>query len=366
MGIWECCELLNNIVDESDPDLDEPQIKHLLQTAEAIRKDYPDEDWLHLTGLIHGDTFPVGCAFDESIVHHKYFKENPDFNNPKYNNKYEGCGLEKVLMSWGHDDYMLIVVFLFLATVSATCHENCFIKQVVEQIHLLRPRSGAAGYRLEVANCQSWRLAVETNNIRNWKMVPGECENYVGHYMLGKQYRDDCEIVADLAIEYAKSLTLAGDGKDIWVFDIDETTLSNLPYYARSDVLFGAIPYNSTLFNEWVAEGTAPPVPASLRLYRTLLPLGFKIVFLTGSSQRLKASRASNLKAAGYHTWEKLILRGEADEGTAMVYKSNKRTELVNSGYRILGNMGDQWSDILGENSGNRTFKVPDPMYYIA
>lgn len=54
MSIWECCELLNEFVDESDPDLDEPQIEHLLQTAEAIRKDYPDEDWLHLTGLIHG------------------------------------------------------------------------------------------------------------------------------------------------------------------------------------------------------------------------------------------------------------------------------------------------------------------------
>lgn len=54
MSIWECCELLNEFIDESDPDLDEPQIEHLLQTAEAIRKDYPDEDWLHLTGLIHG------------------------------------------------------------------------------------------------------------------------------------------------------------------------------------------------------------------------------------------------------------------------------------------------------------------------
>ncbi|KAL6285556.1 hypothetical protein ACE6H2_009946 [Prunus campanulata] len=54
MSIWECCELLNEVVDESDPDLDEPQIEHLLQTAEAIRKDYPNEDWLHLTGLIHG------------------------------------------------------------------------------------------------------------------------------------------------------------------------------------------------------------------------------------------------------------------------------------------------------------------------
>ena len=56
MSIWECCELLNEVVDESDPDLDELQIEHLLQTAEAIRKDYPDEDWLHLTALIHGTT----------------------------------------------------------------------------------------------------------------------------------------------------------------------------------------------------------------------------------------------------------------------------------------------------------------------
>lgn len=54
MGIWECAELLNDIVDESDPDLDVPQIEHLLQTAEAIRKDYPDQDWFHLTAFIHG------------------------------------------------------------------------------------------------------------------------------------------------------------------------------------------------------------------------------------------------------------------------------------------------------------------------
>lgn len=54
MGIWECCELLNEVVDDSNPDLDEPQIQHLLQSAEVIRKDYPDEDWLHLTALIHG------------------------------------------------------------------------------------------------------------------------------------------------------------------------------------------------------------------------------------------------------------------------------------------------------------------------
>ena len=64
MGIWECCELLNEVVDDSDPDLDEPQIQHLLQSAEAIRKDYPNEDWLHLTALIHGTcSWNLGCSF---------------------------------------------------------------------------------------------------------------------------------------------------------------------------------------------------------------------------------------------------------------------------------------------------------------
>ncbi|KAF7814183.1 Inositol oxygenase 1 [Senna tora] len=134
MSIWECFEMLSEVKDESDPDLDDqPQTHHLLQTAEAIRKDYPNQDWLHLTALIHdlgkvlllprfgglpqwavvGDTFPVGCRFDESIVHHKYFKENPDYNNPNFNTKYgvysEKCGLDNVIMSWGHDDYMYLV-----------------------------------------------------------------------------------------------------------------------------------------------------------------------------------------------------------------------------------------------------------------
>ncbi|RWR82726.1 inositol oxygenase 1-like protein [Cinnamomum micranthum f. kanehirae] len=133
MSIWECCELLNEFVDESDPDLDEPQIEHLLQTAEAIRRDYPDQDWLHLTALIHdlgkvllhesfgglpqwcvvGDTFPLGCAFDESIVHHQYFKENPDSQDPVFSRKLgiysEKCGLDRVIMSWGHDEYMYLV-----------------------------------------------------------------------------------------------------------------------------------------------------------------------------------------------------------------------------------------------------------------
>ncbi|KAL5846034.1 hypothetical protein ACOSQ3_009558 [Xanthoceras sorbifolium] len=73
---------------------------------------------------ITGDTFPIGCAFDESIVHHKYFKENTDYNNPAYNTKYgvysEGCRLNNVMMSWGHDDYMYLVAKKNRTTLPST------------------------------------------------------------------------------------------------------------------------------------------------------------------------------------------------------------------------------------------------------
>lgn len=43
----------------------------------------------------------------------QYFKENPDINNPIYSTKNgiytEACGLENVIISWGHDDYMYLV-----------------------------------------------------------------------------------------------------------------------------------------------------------------------------------------------------------------------------------------------------------------
>lgn len=58
--------------------------------------------------------------------------------------------------------------------------------------------------------------------------------------------------------------------------------------------------------------------------------------------------------------------RGPADEGKkAAVYKSEKRAELVKEGYVIQGSLGDQWSDLIGFALPNRSFKLPNPMYYI-
>jgi inositol oxygenase len=126
MSIWEAMEYLNTLVDDSDPDTDLTQIEHNLQTAEAIRKDGHPR-WFVLAGFIHdlgkvlclygepqwavvGDTFPVGCAYSDKIVFPEFFRDNPDAKVPAYQTKLgiysENCGLDKVELSWGHDEYM--------------------------------------------------------------------------------------------------------------------------------------------------------------------------------------------------------------------------------------------------------------------
>lgn len=130
MGIWEALEYLNTLVDDSDPDTDLSQIQHLLQTAEAMRRDGKPR-WFILTGLIHdlgkilclwgepqwavvGDTFPVGCGYSDRVVFPEFFPGNPDHGVHEYQTPCgiytEGGGLDAVHLSWGHDEFLYHVV----------------------------------------------------------------------------------------------------------------------------------------------------------------------------------------------------------------------------------------------------------------
>ncbi|XP_055509193.1 inositol oxygenase isoform X2 [Leucoraja erinacea] len=132
MTVMEALQALDHLVDESDPDVDFPNSFHAYQTAEGIRNVHRSLDWLHLVGLLHdigkilsiwgepqwcvvGDTYPVGCRFQESIVYrNNTFADNPDLKDARYSSLcgiYEpNCGLEKVMMSWGHDEYLYNVL----------------------------------------------------------------------------------------------------------------------------------------------------------------------------------------------------------------------------------------------------------------
>ncbi|GAB4838991.1 hypothetical protein Ancab_028521, partial [Ancistrocladus abbreviatus] len=117
----------------------------------------------------------------------------------------------------------------------------------------------------------------------------------------------------------------------------------------------------------WKKMAKAPALPASLKLYKEINELGFKIFLLTGRSEASRNATVKNLLDVGYRNWERLILRGPSDQGTlAIDYKSKKRLELEDEGYRIQGSSGDQWSDLLGYAIAQRSFKLPNPMYHIA
>jgi inositol oxygenase len=141
--IREVLDMLDNLVDDSDPDVDVGNSIHAFQTAERIRREYPDEEWMHLTGLIHdlgkvmacwgepqhlvvGDTYVVGCEHPHEVVFHRYFAENPDTRNLAYEGKYgmyeHGCGLDQLLIAWGHDEYMYMVLKGNDSLLPELCH----------------------------------------------------------------------------------------------------------------------------------------------------------------------------------------------------------------------------------------------------
>ena len=138
MGLWEAMLHLNDLIDVSDPDLDLPNVQHLIQSAEAIRGD-DRPDWMQLVGLIHdlgkvmflwgsdedgtsqaeqwgmvGDVFVVGCALPESCVYPEFNSLNPDMSDARYSSEKgmydEGCGLDALTLAWGHDEYLFQVL----------------------------------------------------------------------------------------------------------------------------------------------------------------------------------------------------------------------------------------------------------------
>lgn len=153
-SMWDVLTAVGQLKDESDPDVEDPQIVHAFQSAEAVRLDGGPR-WLQATVLVHdvgkilatnllpdrtplpqwavvGDTFPLGCKFDERIVLSKHFKPqppephsdnpilragwpgNPDVNHEQYGTElgvyHPGIGLDNLTVSFGHDEYLYQVL----------------------------------------------------------------------------------------------------------------------------------------------------------------------------------------------------------------------------------------------------------------
>ncbi|CAN0846961.1 Acid phosphatase 1 [Linum grandiflorum] len=166
------------------------------------------------------------------------------------------------------------------------------------------------------------------------------------------------DIIINNATEY--------DGMDAWVLDVDDTCVSNALYY-KLKRSYGCLPFDPLSFRAWAYRAHCPAIPAVLGLFENLRAMGFKVFLVSGRDEEgLGAATRLNLVHQGFVGYERLILRTASYRGqSAVVYKSEMRRQLMEEGYRIWGNVGDQWSDLTGHSLGNRTFKLPNPMYFV-
>ena len=168
---------------------------------------------------------------------------------------------------------------------------------------------------------------------------------------------------SDLAIAFLdKRSTRAKPGEKLaLVLDIDETSLSNWDEEKQDD--FG---YISKDWNDWVEKKKAPAIAGTLRLYNDALKHGVAVFFITGREIAQRAATAENLRTAGYHDWAGLALRGiHPSTETTTDYKSAERKKIVDAGYRIILNVGDQISDLNGPAQAELSIKLPNPFYFI-
>ena len=176
-------------------------------------------------------------------------------------------------------------------------------------------------------------------------------------------YAKDLDLQADRAIAFLRQRTAHHRGQEnlALVLDIDETTLSNY-----EEMVSAGFAYDSKAFGAWVDSAKAPAIPATLRIYKEAQRLGVSVFFITGRSEGQRDATEKNLRSQGFDNWQQLVLR-KAGQGSssALEYKSAARGEIQAQGYRIVLNVGDQWSDLKGNAEAEYSVKYPDPFYFL-
>ncbi|MFI7602150.1 HAD family acid phosphatase [Actinoplanes sp. NPDC049681] len=172
------------------------------------------------------------------------------------------------------------------------------------------------------------------------------------------------------------------------VLDVDDTTLATYNYEIASNWA-----YNPTTNGEYVTQQKFPPVPGMVDMATAAEREGYAIFYLTGRPAAQEAATLGNLTADGvgvdagypkpttlsngedglftkpavadYPDYLKAACAGDPDgKCTTIHYKSATRAHIESLGYDIVGNFGDQYSDFKG-GYANKTFKLPNPSYYL-
>ena len=162
------------------------------------------------------------------------------------------------------------------------------------------------------------------------------------------------------------------------VFDIDDTLLLSLDYEKKTNYT-----YNSTTWAEYVAKADRPAVFGSPELVQYAKSKGVEVFYNSGLKESQRAAAVENLKKVGADInldAAHMFLKDAANPPaylsacatpnnwtcTTVQYKSGTRKHIEQDlGYDIVANFGDQYSDLDG-GYANRTYKLPNPTYFVS
>jgi predicted secreted acid phosphatase len=142
------------------------------------------------------------------------------------------------------------------------------------------------------------------------------------------------------------------------VFDIDETSLSNYTAIEADNFTFG--PNSQAEATNEIGTAIQP----TLDLFDLAKKKHIAIFLITGRRENTRAHTTSNLTREGFTGYKELILKPDASTATTVDYKSGARKAIEQQGYRIVANVGDQYSDLAGGHA-QVAFKLPNPFYFL-
>jgi acid phosphatase len=195
-----------------------------------------------------------------------------------------------------------------------------------------------------------------------------DAQHAIDRYVDSGRYDAEVAAVVAQARAFLASRVPRG-GRLAIVLDIDETALSNLPSLRANDWGFVVpgpcdLPRGPCGLLAWIGMARAEPIRPVLALARAARERGVGVFFLTGRPERVREATERNLRAAGYE-WTGVLLKPDAlNVRSAVEFKAPERRKLMDQGYTVIVNVGDQMSDLEG-GFAERTYKLPNPFYFI-
>ncbi|MGW0732032.1 HAD family acid phosphatase [Streptomyces sp. NPDC002851] len=207
-------------------------------------------------------------------------------------------------------------------------------------------------------------------------------ENGYYHASLDSPYaKDMARIVADAKRHLAKAAEKARKSgaeseRPAIVFDIDDTLLLSLDYEKKTNFT-----YDSEAWDKYVAQADRPAVFGTTELIAYAEKKGIEVFYNTGLAEKQRSAAVENLKKNGVDInldADHMFLKDKQNppaylshcaapgdwKCTTVQYKSGTRKHIESQGYDIVGNFGDQRSDLDG-GYADRTFKFPNPTYFV-